>query len=118
MPGTRYPALYDVAVDDHAENDRTGGTTVINPFQVPAGDDELFLSQWHQVREHVREQPGRLGMRLYRSRDGRATFRFVLIARWADGEHALRSHQPPAVRAAVAAMQHQGHPALYKVIAN
>ncbi len=58
-----------------------GGVVLIDPFAVPAGEDDAFLAGWDDARAAVAEQPGYLGARLYRA-TGPADFRFIDLARW------------------------------------
>ena len=54
--------------------------TLINPFEVPAGADDDFLTRWRGVRDALAGHRGYLGTRLHRGCD--AEFRFVNVARW------------------------------------
>jgi hypothetical protein len=58
-----------------------GGVVLIDPFEVPAGEDDAFLAGWDAARGVLAEQQGYLGARLYRA-TGPADFRFVDLARW------------------------------------
>jgi hypothetical protein len=74
---------YEVVREDRAGGwDRIpGGVLLIDPFEVPAGEDDAFLAGWDDARAVLAEQQGYLGARLYRA-TGPAHFRFVDLARW------------------------------------
>ncbi|MFL5592910.1 MAG: antibiotic biosynthesis monooxygenase family protein [Ktedonobacteraceae bacterium] len=38
---------------------------LINPFEVPAGQEEEFLTQWREAAEHLRQAPGFISTRLH-----------------------------------------------------
>ena len=59
----------------------SGGVVLIDPFEVPAGEDDAFLAGWDDARAVLAEQQGYLGARLYRA-TGPADFRFVGLTRW------------------------------------
>jgi hypothetical protein len=73
-------AGYEV-VREHRAADTHGGVVLIDPFGVPAGEDDAFLAGWDDARAVLAEQQGYLGARLYRA-TGPADFRFVDVARW------------------------------------
>jgi Antibiotic biosynthesis monooxygenase len=85
------------------------GVTLINPFEVGAGDEERFLAGWHGVRRALSAQRGYLGTRLHRSDD--ADLRFVNVARWSSPLMFSR-----AIQAVDAALPFPSHPALYLVV--
>ena len=71
---------YEV-VREHGAADTSGGVVLIDPFEVPAGEDDAFLAGWDADRAVLAEQQGYLGARLYRA-TGPADFRFVDLTRW------------------------------------
>jgi heme-degrading monooxygenase HmoA len=113
-PFASHPGLYEV-VHDEGTPDGAGGVVLVNPFEVPAGEDEGFVAAWERVRALLAQQRGYLGTRLHRSR-GAADFRFVNVARWSSPLMFSRALQQPEVRQAGAALPHTGHPALYTVV--
>jgi heme-degrading monooxygenase HmoA len=115
MPGTPHPALYDVERED-GEGD--GGVVLINPFEVPAGEDDAFLAAWQAAGDLMMAKPGFLASRLYRSLGDEAVFRWVNVARWESVERFGAAVGDPAFQAAAGAMPHRGHPALYEVVAH
>ena len=71
---------YEVVREDGAP-DTPGGVVLIDPFEVPAGEDDAFLAGWDAARAVLAEQQGYLGARLHRA-TGPAEFRFIDLARW------------------------------------
>ncbi|HEX6484860.1 MAG TPA: antibiotic biosynthesis monooxygenase family protein [Ktedonobacteraceae bacterium] len=89
--------------------------TLINPFEVPAGEEEQFLKAWREVSEYMRQAPGFLSTRLHKSLDPQAKFRFINVAQWESPEHWQAAMRSEAVQ------QHRvlypAYPALYRVVA-
>jgi heme oxygenase (mycobilin-producing) len=106
--------VYEVVREDRAP-DVEGGVVLINPFEVPDGDDERFLSGWDGARDALAQQRGYLGTRLHRS-VGAADFRFVNIARWSSPLMFARALQQPAFQAAAQAIPFPARPALYLAV--
>ena len=94
IPFESHPALYEIVYEE-GQVDQSGGTVLINPFEVPAGQDSPFVEQWERVHQVFAEHHGYLGTRLYRSVDESADFRFVNVARWSSP---LMSAGPPRAR--------------------
>ena len=115
---TRYTApsggLYEVVHEDGAP-EGAGGVVLIEPVEVPADQDEHFLTGWERAHDVLATQRGYLGTRLHHS-VGAADFRFVNIARWSSPLAFFRAVRQPAVQEAAAAMPFTSHPALYQVI--
>lgn len=114
MPGTAHPALYEVA-REAGEGD--GGVVLINPFEVPPGEDDAFLAAWQAAADLMMAKPGFQASRLLRSTSDDAAFRWVNLARWESVERFGAAVGDPAFQAAAGAMPHRGHPALYEVVA-
>jgi heme-degrading monooxygenase HmoA len=53
---------------------------LINPFEVPEGQEQEFLKQWREAAEHLRHASGFVLTRLHQSLDPQAKFRFVNVA--------------------------------------
>ena len=112
---TSHPSLYDTEHED-GETVGRGGVVLIDPFEVPPGEDGRFLSAWERVRDVLAARPGYLGMRLHRSL-APTDFRFVTVARWSSPLMVARSLQAPEVQEVAAAVEFRSHPALYEVFA-
>jgi heme-degrading monooxygenase HmoA len=113
---TAHSGLYEVLHEDGVP-EGPGGVILINPFEVPTGDDEAFLAGWDRARELLATQRGYLGTRLHRSLAA-ASFRFVNIARWSSPLMFSRAVQRPEFQEAAAALTFASHPALYQVVAD
>ena len=108
------PGLYEAVHEDGAP-DGSEGVTLINPFEVPAGDDERFVAGWERARAALADQRGYLGTRLHRS-VGESDVRFVNVARWSSPLMFARATQRPEFREAGADLPYAAHPALYSVV--
>jgi heme-degrading monooxygenase HmoA len=112
--GSSAPGLYEVAHEEGAP-DGSEGVTLINPFEVPEGDEERFVAGWERARAALADQRGYLGTRLHRG-VGTSDFRFVDLARWSSPLMFARATQRPEVREAAAGLPYAAHPALYSVV--
>jgi quinol monooxygenase YgiN len=90
---------------------------LINPFEVPQGQEEAFLKGWREAAEHLRQAPGFLSTRLHESLDPQATFRFVNVAEWASPQHFQAAMSSEAFQQSREKMPFTAFPALYRVIA-
>src|SRR4051812_40457119 len=104
-----HPSLYEVVHEEGAP-DGSEGVTLVNPFEVPPGDDDRFLVGWERARTALADQRGYLGTRLHRSA-GAADFRFVNLARWSSPLMFSRATQRPEFREASAGLAYAGRPA-------
>jgi hypothetical protein len=86
--------------------DVAGGVVLIEPFEVPEGDEERFLAAWERLRAARAQQRGYLGSRLYRAEPG-----FVDFTRWSSPLMYARALALPGVQEA--ATPFASHPALY-----
>jgi hypothetical protein len=86
---------YEVVREEGAGGwDRTpGGVVLIEPFEVPAGEDDAFLAGWDAGRPALAGRRGYLGARLHRA-SGPADFRFVELARWSSPLMVRRAAMP------------------------
>ena len=90
---------------------------LINPFEVPQGQEEAFLKGWHAAAEHLRQAPGFLSARLHESLDPQARFRFVNVAEWESPQHFQAAMSSEAFQQSRGKMPFTAFPALYQVIA-
>ena len=60
---------------------------LINPFEVPAGQEEAALKFWEQAAEYMRRQPGYISTRLHKAISPGVRFTYVNIAEWESAEH-------------------------------
>jgi len=98
----------DDVVREIGTPDVEGGAVLIEPFTVPAGDEDAFLAGWDGLRAARAEQRGYLGSRLHRGEPG-----FVEFTRWSSPLMFARSLKLPEVQDA--AMPFASSPALYVV---
>ena len=127
MPYVSHPALYEVVAENDAPagpdpagsgpagSEPAGAVVLINLFEVPAPDEDDFMSSWEQARSLMRAQPGYLGTRLHRSLAPDAEFRFVNIAAWPSAAAFQAAIDDPAFREATAEISGRAHPSLYEV---
>jgi heme oxygenase (mycobilin-producing) len=111
LPFSAHAGEYGVAREDGTP-DVAGGVVLMNPFEVPEGDDETFLDGWERARGTLAPQRGYLGTRLHRAA-GPADFRFVNVARWSSPLMFARALGVPEFAEAARAIPFPSHPALY-----
>ena len=116
LPGKPNPSLYELVREDTPQ-DEEGGTVLINPFEVPGGEDDAFLAAWERARDAMRGADGYRGTRLYQSLAPDARFRFVNVAPWRSPQDFQAALQRPEFQDAAAAMRYRAHPALYEIVA-
>jgi len=64
------------------EPPESGPITLINVFEVPAGQAEGFIVQWRARAEIMAAAPGFRDARLHRAVSSQARFQFVNVAHW------------------------------------
>ena len=92
---------------------------LINPFEVPEGQEEAFLAGWRAAAEHLRHAEGFISTRLHKSLDPATKFQFINVAEWASPQHfeaAMRSRAFRQVRGEVPKLDFVAYPALYEVL--
>jgi heme oxygenase (mycobilin-producing) len=91
---------------------------LINPFEVPPGDEAAALVYWERAAEHLRRQPGFVDTRLHRAVAPGARFSLVNVATWRSTAAFLAATGDPAFRALVGPEMGRfpHHPGLYEVI--
>ena len=90
---------------------------LINPFEVPQGQEEAFLKGWREAAKVLRQAPGFLSTRLHESIDPQAKFRFVNVAEWESPQHFQAAMSSEAFQQSRGKMPFTASPALYQVIA-
>ncbi|WP_269585240.1 antibiotic biosynthesis monooxygenase family protein [Roseibium sp. Sym1] len=95
----------------------TEPVTLINAFEVPAGEIDRTIAFWEKARDFLKEQPGFRSTRLHRALSPETRFQLINVARW---------QSPEAFRAAMRKMQQSDlagemrgtvfHAGLYRVI--
>jgi heme-degrading monooxygenase HmoA len=122
MPYVSHPALCEVVAEDDAPagsepagSEPAAAVLLINLLEVPAPDEDDFMSAWEQARRLMWAQPGYLGTRLHRSLAPDAEFRFVNIAAWPSAGAFQAAIDDLAFREATAEISGRAHPSLYEV---
>lgn len=87
---------------------------LINPFEVPEGEDEAFLQRWERARQFLSTQEGYLSTRLHRSLSPAADFRFVNVALWQSEQAFQAATSQPEFRNAPVPFRF--HALLYEVV--
>jgi heme-degrading monooxygenase HmoA len=89
--------------------------TLINIFEVPAGDEDEFIAAWEKARDYLKASPAHIGTALHQSlHDER--FRFVNIAHWTSEEEFNAAVRSQGFREAAADLHWPMYPALYQVV--
>ena len=114
-PYRPHPSLYEVVREDEPAATSESAVVLINPFEVPAGADEEFITSWEAARDYLRGQPRYLHTRLHRSILPDADFRFVNIAGWESAEAFRAAIGSPGFQQ-TGRPPYQAHPALYRVV--
>jgi heme-degrading monooxygenase HmoA len=97
----------------------TGGVTLINSFEVPAGREAAFVAMWHALAAWFRTQPGYVSNRLHRAVSPNAAYQFVNVVQWRSEADYQAAHRAPAFLEQVQAPEWQefpNRPALYTVV--
>lgn len=89
--------------------------TLINIFEVPAGDEDEFIAAWEKTRDYLKTYPAHIETALHKSLHD-AQFRFVNIARWTSEEEFNAAVTSQGFAEAAAGLHWPFHPALYRVV--
>jgi len=91
---------------------------VINPFEVPKGNEEQALEMWDTFAEYFHRQPGFVSAKLHRAIDPDARFHMVTVAEWESPNQFVAALKTPELqKIAEAATDHSPNfPGLYEVI--
>ena len=97
----------------------TGGVTLINSFEVPAGREAAFVALWHTMAAWFRTRPGYVSNRLHHAVSPNAAYQFVNVVQWRSEAEYQAAHRAPEFRTQVQAPEWQefpNRPALYEVL--
>ena len=91
---------------------------VINPFEVPNGNEEQAIESWDTFAEYFRRQPGYISGKLHRSIDPDSRFHLVTVAEWESPDHFMAAlNNPELQKIAESVPDHSPNfPGLYEVI--
>jgi heme oxygenase (mycobilin-producing) len=116
FPFAAHPGLYEVIASSERLTAPRTSVTLINPFEVPPGQDDAFIAGWGRANDLLSQRPGYLATSLHRSVGPDPDFRFINVAHWASAEAFTAAITAPAFRAA-AKVPYPAHPALYTAVA-
>ncbi len=89
--------------------------TLINIFEVPAGDEAEFIVAWEKTRDYLKTYPAHIETALHQSLHD-TKFLFVNIAQWASEEEFIAAVGSGGFREAASGLRWPFHPALYQVV--
>ena len=89
--------------------------TLINIFEVPAGDEDEFIAAWEKTRDYLMKLPAHIETALHQSLSD-ARFRFVNIAQWTSEEEFNGAIRSQGFREAMADLRWPMSPALYRIV--
>jgi heme-degrading monooxygenase HmoA len=91
---------------------------LINPFEVPTGQEEACLRLWERTRDYMARQPGYRGTPLHRALSPDARFTFMNVAEWDSAEQFYAAVQREEFTQLTAGSQAQfpHDPGVYEVI--
>ena len=91
--------------------------TLINSFEVPAGEADKFIAAWEKARDYLAAQPGYIDTALHRAVGPEADFQFVNIARWRSAEDFTAAIGSTGFRESAAGLAgYPAHPGLYRTV--
>jgi heme oxygenase (mycobilin-producing) len=91
--------------------------TLINSFEVPGDEADLFIAEWEKTRDYLQAQPGYVDTALHQAISPIADFFFVNIAHWQTAEDFSAAIQSPGFLESAAGMvTYRPHAGLYRVV--
>jgi heme oxygenase (mycobilin-producing) len=91
--------------------------TLINAFEVPAGEADKFIAAWEKARDYLATQPGYIDTALHQAVGPEAEFQFVNIARWRSAEDFAAAIGGTAFRESAAGLAgYRPHLGLYRTV--
>jgi heme oxygenase (mycobilin-producing) len=96
-------------------NADTMSLTLINIFEVPAGDEAEFIAAWEKTRDYLQTLPAHIETALHQSLHD-TQFRFVNIAHWTSEEEFNAALSSPGFRESATDLRWPFHPSLYQVV--
>jgi heme-degrading monooxygenase HmoA len=89
--------------------------TLINIFEVPAGDEDEFIAAWEKTRDYLTTFPALIETALHQSLHD-TQFRFVNVAHWTSVDEFNAAVGSQGFREAASELRWPFHPALYQVV--
>jgi heme-degrading monooxygenase HmoA len=100
---------------DASKGPESMSVTLINIFEVPAGDEDKFIAAWEKTRDYLTTLSAHIETALHQSlHDGR--FRFVNIAQWTSEEEFNAAVSSQGFRESASELRWPMSPALYRVV--
>ncbi len=92
--------------------------TTINPFEVPAGKEELALKMYDKFAAYFSAQPGYVSTKLYQELGEDGKFHLVSVSTWESSKHFFAALQKPELEEIAKDMPEdiKTYPSLYKII--
>jgi heme-degrading monooxygenase HmoA len=91
--------------------------TLINAFEVPAGEAGRFIAAWEKTRDYLQTQPGYIDTALHQALGPGAEFQFVNIAHWESAETFQAATRSAGFREVTAGLAgYPPHPSLYRLV--
>ncbi len=93
--------------------------TLINPFEVPKGEEQAAIAHWEKARNFLKSQPGYISTKLHRSIQPDARFHMINVAEWESEEAfkaAIKNMSRELEPANIKGLRF--YPALYEAIRN
>lgn len=94
---------------------RPMSVTLINIFEVPAGDEDEFIAAWEKTRDYLKTFPAHIETALHQSLHD-TQFRFVNIAHWTSEDEFNAAVSRQEFLEAASDLHWPFHPALYQVV--
>ncbi|MDJ0718998.1 MAG: antibiotic biosynthesis monooxygenase family protein [Prochloraceae cyanobacterium] len=95
-----------------------GNIIVINPFEIPKGQEERALAMWDNFAKYFRRQPGFVSSKLHRAINPNARFHIVTVAEWASQDHFMAALKNPEFQRIkeTSTDYYPNYPELYEII--
>jgi heme oxygenase (mycobilin-producing) len=89
--------------------------TLINIFEVPAGDEDEFIAAWEKTRDYLMTLPALIDTALHQSLHD-ARFRFVNVAQWISEDEFRAAIGSQGFAESASGLRWPSSPALYQVV--
>lgn len=89
---------------------------LINPFEVPEGQEEEVILYWEKCAAVLKKQKGFISTKLHRAMMPHARFLLINIAEWETQADFFAAIQSEAFQAVAKTSNVPNYPALYEVI--
>ncbi len=90
---------------------------LINPFDVPKGQEAAAIAYWEKARDFLKNQPGYVSTKLHQTQNPKARFHIINVAEWKspkDFKVAIQKMNKELEPAKIEGLKF--YPSLYKVI--